>query len=291
MRTVRRIVVMAAILLALGVIEVARAQQPQGEPFTTEIRKLKEGFYVIPGYDGQITGGNVGVRVTSEGVILADSNKIENIAAVISKVKSVTSQPIKYEFGTHSHADHSAGSAELVKLGTVMISHRNMRDEMVKGKLASPPSIVFDTQMSLFLGGAEVRAYHFADPAHTTGDTVVYFPDVRIVQTGDLVLWGKRSNGETLAPGLTSLKGFIANADGMLKLDFDMAIPGHGPVLSKEQVQTYRQKLVTLQQRVADFIKAGGKKADLSAKIKLDDLNWPLQQRVLENAYTEAGGK
>ncbi len=32
---------------------------------------------------------------------------------------------------------------------------------------------------------------------HTNGDSVIYFPDSRIVHTGDLVVWGKRSQGTT----------------------------------------------------------------------------------------------
>jgi len=33
---------------------------------------------------------------------------------------------------------------------------------------------------------------------HTDGDAVIYFPDLRTVHTGDLVVWGKRSQGATL---------------------------------------------------------------------------------------------
>lgn len=105
---------------------------------------------------------------------------------MLEKVRSVTPLPIKFAFGTHSHADHSGGNPEVARTA-VLISHRNMRNEMIKGKQPAPPTVVFDSEISIFLGGVEVRAYHFADPAHTTGDTVVYFPDIRVVQLGDLL--------------------------------------------------------------------------------------------------------
>jgi hypothetical protein len=35
--------------------------------------KLEDGLYVIPGYDGAATGGNVAVRVTNEGITVVDS--------------------------------------------------------------------------------------------------------------------------------------------------------------------------------------------------------------------------
>lgn len=78
--------------------------------------------------------------------------------------------------------------------------------------------------------------------------------------------------------------------DAVLRLDFNTAIPGHGPLITKAQVQIFRDKLGTLQQRMSELIKSGGKKEDV-AKVKIDDLNWPLQQRALENVYTDTGGK
>jgi glyoxylase-like metal-dependent hydrolase (beta-lactamase superfamily II) len=279
----------------LAAVAAAPAQQPEGEPFSRSIKKLKEGLYVVPGYDGATTGGNVGVRVTSEGIILADSNKVENIAAVLEQIRTVSSLPIKFVFGTHSHADHSGGNAELAKSGTVIVAHRNMRSAMIQGKQAGPPAVVYDTEMSVFLGGAEVRAYYFG-PGHTDGDSIIYFPDVRAVQFGDLVLWGKRIDGSTLVPAINyptgaNLTRLMATLDGALKLDFDTAIPGHGPVLTKAQVQTYREKLTTLKQRLRDAVRTGAKKEELSKTLKLDDLGWPLAQNLLASMYDEVAGE
>jgi glyoxylase-like metal-dependent hydrolase (beta-lactamase superfamily II) len=272
-----------------------RAQQPEGEPFSRSIRKLKEGFYVVPGYDGATTGGNVGVRVTTEGIILVDSNKVENIAAVLQQVRTVSPLPIKFAFGTHSHADHSGGNAELAKTGTVTIAHRNMRNAMIQGKQAAPPTVVYDREMSVFLGGTEVRAYYFG-PGHTDGDSVVFFPDVRAVQLGDLVLWGKRIDGSTLVPAINyptgaNLAKLMTTLDGVLKLDFEMAIPGHGPVLTKAQVQNYREKLTTLKERMREAVRSSARKDELAKTIKLDDLGWPLAQNLLASIYDEVAAE
>ena len=65
----------AVLLVALSALVGATSaghQQRQGPPFSTAITTLKEGLYVIPGYDGAATGGNVAVRVTTEGVIVVD---------------------------------------------------------------------------------------------------------------------------------------------------------------------------------------------------------------------------
>jgi glyoxylase-like metal-dependent hydrolase (beta-lactamase superfamily II) len=269
-------------------------QQPDGEPFSRNVRKIKEGLYVVPGYDGATTGGNVGVRVTAEGVVMVDTNKVENIAAVLQQVRQVSPLPIRFVFGTHSHADHSGGNAEAGKTA-VLIAHRNMRDAMLKSNQAAPPTMVYDNQMSVFLGGAEVRAYYFG-PGHTDGDTVVYFPDLKTVQAGDLLLWGKRIDGSTLVPAINyptgaTLTRLISVLDNVLKLDFDTAIPGHGPVLTRQQVQLYRDNLGTLKQRIRAAVKAGTRKDDLPKAVKLDDLGWPLAAAVLSSMYDEAAAE
>src|SRR5918993_524776 len=105
----RRSSVLLALTLsgaALTAISFAASQQPSGEPFTTEIRKLAEGLYVIPGYDGAVTGGNVAVRVTSEGTIIVDDRFPPSSAEIVPKVRSVTTQPIRYVLSTHNHGDH-----------------------------------------------------------------------------------------------------------------------------------------------------------------------------------------
>jgi hypothetical protein len=78
----------------------AASRQPEGEPFSTDIRKVKDGLYVITGYDCAVTGGNVAVRVTGEGTIIVDDRFPPSSAEIVGKVRSVTSQPIKYMLST-----------------------------------------------------------------------------------------------------------------------------------------------------------------------------------------------
>ncbi len=289
----QRLVVML-VLSAIGVatIPFAASQQPTGDPFSTEIRKVKDGLYVIPGYDGAVTGGNVAVRVTSEGAIIVDDRLPPSSAEIAGKVKSVTPQPIKYVLSTHGHGDHTGGHPEFIKVAEI-IAHRNNRANMLRSKLAAPPRVVFSDQASVFLGGAEAQAIHFGR-GHTNGDAVIYFPDLRTIHTGDLVVWGKRTDGSALTPFVDRASGgslveWIATLDGVLTLDFDTAIPGHGPVLTKENVRAFRQNLVTLRQRMIEVVKAGAKKEELAKRLKTDDLGWPFPPERLNELWDEFG--
>lgn len=291
MRRARPVVGLTLVVTGL-VVTLAVGQQPQGEPFSTAIRVVKEGLYVIPGYDGAVTGGNVAVRVTSEGVIIVDDRFPPQSGEIVGKVRSVTSQPIRYVLSTHHHGDHSGGHPKFIKFAEI-IAHRNARENMVRGKQMAPPRLVFTDQTAVFLGGVEVQALHFGR-GHTNGDAVIYFPDLRTVHTGDLFVWGKRTDGSALTPFIDRANGgslveWIATLEKVLQLDFDTAIPGHGPVLRKDDVRLFRQGLVTLRQRMTDLVRSGATKDALAGKLKTDDLNWPFPQDRLNELWDEFG--
>jgi glyoxylase-like metal-dependent hydrolase (beta-lactamase superfamily II) len=206
-------------------------------------------------------------------------------------VKSVTPLPIKYVLNTHQHGDHTGSNAEFLKTAEILM-HRNARTNMIKQNLPGPGRIVFSDQQSVFLGGVEVQM-RYMGRGHTDGDSVIYFPDLRTIHTGDLVVWGKRSQGTTLTPlmdyaaGNGSGREWVATLDNILKLDFDLAIPGHGPLLTKAEVRAFRDKMQMLNQRMAELIKSGGGKQDIAGRLKLDDLGWPFPDGGLNGLFDE----
>ena len=280
---------LVALGFVLAAVTAAGWQQPTGEPFSRAIKELKPGLFVIPGYDGQVTGGNIAVRVTNDGALIVDSAFGAAAKEVAPKVRSVTSQPIRYLLSTHSHNDHTGGNPLFP--ATELVGHANTRVNMVKGKQEAPPRVVFNDRLSVFLGDVEVRAVHLGR-GHTNGDAVIYFPDLRVVHTGDLVVWGQRTDKSILTPFADtdnggSLVEWIPTIDKLLEIDFDLAIPGHGPALTKNDIRAYRQKLETLRQRIAEQVRAGTTKAQLASRLKVDDLNWPIPQARLDQMFDD----
>ena len=94
------------------------------------------------------------------------------------------------------------------------------------------------------LGDVKVELHHFGR-AHTSGDTVVYFPDLKVVAVSDVVTTGKTGPLIDYAGGgsATDWTNVLA---GILALDFDAAIPGNGDVLTKADVQAYKTKFDTV---------------------------------------------
>ena len=107
-----------------------------------------------------------------------------------------------------------------------------------------PASLILAREDTLTLGDVKVELHHFGR-AHTGGDTVVYFPDLKVVDVSDVVTTGKTGPLIDYAGGgsATDWTNVLA---GILKLDFDAAIPGNGDVLTKADVQAYKTKFDTV---------------------------------------------
>jgi len=275
------------VLLTPGV-----ALTPDQQAKIEAIRKVKDGLYIITGLGGT-SAGNIAIRVTSEGVIIVDDKFEANFSEIVAKVRSVTAQPIKYVLNTHQHGDHTGSNIHFLTTAEV-IMHRNARANMIKLKQPGAGRIVFNDQQSVFLGGAEVQMYYMGR-GHTNGDVAILFPDLRTVHLGDLVLGGQRQDGTRLLPSIDVESGgkgteWVSTLDNILKLDFDAAIPGHGFVMTKDDVRQFRNNFQTLTGRIAEGIKSAVKKEDLVAKIRTDDLGFGTGGRLkatLDALYDE----
>ena len=244
--------------------------QNQNQPPKLTLNKVKDDLFEIEG-----DGGNVGVYVTSEGVILIDDKFDQDHDAIMAAVKQATPQPVKYVISTHYHADHSGGNAKMYGAGVDIISTANSRKNIVEKKQSNAPPgvmparIVFTDETSVFLGGKEVRA-HYYGRGHTNGDAVIYFPALRTIHTGDLMA-GTTPLVDYNGGG--SVVEWTKTLDGVLKLDFDTVIPGHGPVTNKAGLQTYRDNIVKLRERVTKEIRSGKSQAEI-AKFMETEYQW-----------------
>jgi glyoxylase-like metal-dependent hydrolase (beta-lactamase superfamily II) len=244
----------------------AYTQNPAPRPLHTQ--KVKDNLYMISG-----DGGNVAVLVTNEGVALVDDMYGRNYADIMAQVKSITEQPVKYVFNTHQHDDHAGSNAKMM-ISAEVIAHRNVRANMVKLKQPGPPRVVFSTEMSVFLGGQEIRAQYFGR-GHTNGDAVIYFPALKVIHSGDLFL----TNSTTPLPFMDFAQGGSAvewtdTIDRMVTLDFDTVIPGHGPVSNRDGVVKWRADLASMRGHIRDLVRQGKSKDEIS-DVLTGTYKWP----------------
>ena len=297
MHTLKTLGSLTALVVLGSIMAMAAGQQvprftPEQEA-RLQIRGVKDGLYVIPGFDGGQSGGNVAVRVTDGGVIIVDNKFPYSFDFITEQVRKITDQPIKYVLNTHHHDDHSGSNADFLPTAEV-IAHKNARANIVRNNQPGPPRVIFADETAVFVGGAEVQMFHFGR-GHTNGDAVAYFPDLRTVHTGDLIVFGQRLDGSTLSPFWDfgnggSVLEWPATLTGLLALDFDTVIPGHGPLLTKDDVRIFRGKMEIVIDRVRTEIAAGATRDDIGSRVDTADLDWPLAPSRFRDVFDELTG-
>jgi len=268
MPTTRAIRCIAIAVLAAGAW-VASSQAPPVRPLATQ--KLKDDLYLVTG-----PAGNVAVYVTSEGLILIDDMYERQFAELMEQVRAISDQPIRYVLNTHHHDDHSGGNAKMAAAGAQLIEHRVARENTVKLNQPGPAPITYGDDISVTLGGKEVRARHFGR-GHTGGDAVIYFPAHRAIHTGDLFLTNPPLPFMDFAYGGSAV-AWPGTLDKMLATEFDLVIPGHGPVSDRAGVLKWRADFAKMLARVTSLSRApkplDAVKADV-VKALVEEYKWP----------------
>src|SRR6187455_3182050 len=115
---IKRSVLLAVLLTALAGAYVY-AQQFGTEPVKLDVVKLADDLFVI---HNDFVPGNTTALVTDEGVVLVDDKFEQDAPNILSLLKTVTNQPVKYVVNTHHHGDHSGGNARMQMAGAQLIA-------------------------------------------------------------------------------------------------------------------------------------------------------------------------
>ena len=273
------------LLLALAAagLWIAFTQQPQ-PPVELTVEKISDDLHVLVG-----GGGNVAVYSTPEGVLLVDDKFDQHVPQILAKVKTITDQPVRYVLNTHQHGDHTGGNARLMAQNAEIIAHRNARANMAQGSMPGIPRIAFSEETSVFLGNKEVRARYFGR-GHTNGDALIFFPQHRVLHTGDMFVSGTPfidySAGGSGIEWTNTLKA-------AMKLDFDTVIPGHGPIMKRADLEKWVSTFETVRSRLGDLRRQGKSKEEVAQLLKIDDLGWQpsrfWNERSVPGLYDELG--
>src|SRR5215470_12736464 len=282
-----------ALMLSALAAGVVLAQEPggrggrggKGGPQAQATQMVKPGLYMITG-----AGANSEVRVTSEGLILVDGKlpSEQNYNALMEQIKMISPQPVKYLIVTHHHADHTGNNKLFLGAGVEIVANENLNKNLAKYEQTPKPAdatTTYDKERTIRLGGVEVQAYHFGR-AHTSGDTVVYFPDLKVVVVSDIVTTGTTGPLADYAGGGSFLE-WPQTMDAILKLDFDTCIAGNGNPLTKSDVQAYKTKIETFVSRAKEAVAKGVPKDQLMMSIKTDDLGWTPRAPNVDAFYAE----
>jgi cyclase len=220
------------------------------EPSALEIVTVQDDVFVL---QNAFVPGNATALVTDEGVVLVDNKFAVDYDNIIALLRTVTDQPVRYVINTHHHGDHSGSNASFQAANAQVIASEAARQNMVYLDQPGQPAFTFTDQARLGLGGKSVELYHFGR-AHTNGDVFVYFPEHRILATGDAFTYGAATPQLVDYQGGGSAKEWTATLNRALQLDFDTVIPGHGDVTTREELVAFRDSTLAMQSRVREMI-------------------------------------
>jgi len=256
----------SAALLTLVGAWAAYTQAPVAPRPATSL-KVKDNLYMISG-----EGGNVAALITDEGILLVDDMYDRNYAVVMGQVKALSDKPIRYVLNTHQHDDHSGSNAQMLAASVEVIAHKNARINMIALKQPSAPRITFTDEMQVHLGGKEIRTRHYGR-GHTGGDAVIYFPELKVIHTGDLFLTRPTQPYIDYANGGSAIEWTKA-LDEVLKLDFDTIIPGHGPLSDRAGLRKWQTDFTAMRSRIGGMVRQGKSKDEISQTL-VKDFGWP----------------
>ncbi|HZD51610.1 MAG TPA: MBL fold metallo-hydrolase [Woeseiaceae bacterium] len=247
--------------------------------------ELAPGLYMLEG-EGGFAGGNPGLLTGDDGNILIDDGLEPLADTLLRAVTDVTGAPVDFVINTHVHADHTGGNAALHATGATIIGHDNVRKRLLDGSAARDgkpaprealPQITFPDAITFHLNGHDVFIFHVAH-AHTDGDAVVLFPDVDVIHAADVFFNGRFPFIDLDSGG--SVDGYIRAQEAVLsRAGTDTRIiPGHGPLGTKDDLQTAHNMLVDARERIRKLVDAGKSEEEVLSADPLsrydDDWSW-----------------
>ncbi|MDG1027216.1 MAG: MBL fold metallo-hydrolase [Gammaproteobacteria bacterium] len=305
----RTILSFAATALSLSVASSLAYGQGNFAGVELSITPVAGNVYMVQRPGG---GGNIGVQVGPDGVLLVDSLFAPLANKLVAAVKQVTDEEIRFLVNTHIHIDHVGGNENLAEMGVLIFAHDNTRLRFFEQRSRFPraggsfvpqqpaaarPLITFNDTMSFHLNGEEVRAF-LAPPAHTDGDSFVYFSESDVLHLGDVYRTTSYPIIDVYNGG--SLRGTIAAMDKAIDLagPNTKVIPGHGlEVVGRDEMIEFRDMILDIQGQVLTMIREGKKLDEVMAAQPTaaydakwtDDPGWGPQDFV-PVVYYELGG-
>ncbi|MDG1026108.1 MAG: MBL fold metallo-hydrolase [Gammaproteobacteria bacterium] len=239
-------------LLAFVVLPLMAVAQDFNEIEITTT-PVRDGIYMLQG-----SGGNIGVSIGEDGVIIVDDQFGPLTMKIQAAIAELSDKQVTFVMNSHFHYDHTDGNTNFGRAGAYIVAQDNARKRMESTQVLSGsgrvqeayeavglPKITFEEQMRFYLNGNAVDIINTGN-GHTDGDAQVFFRESNVIHTGDMfVRYGlpfiDRDNGGT-ADGMIDALMNIAS----LINESTIIIPGHGQLATRDDLLEFRNMLVVI---------------------------------------------
>lgn len=216
--------------------------------------------------------------VTGEGVIATDPINAEAAEWLKAELADRFGQPVRYLIYSHDHADHIAGG-EVFADTAVVIAHENAKRAIIgENRPTAVPEVTFRDSMTIELGGKTVVLDHVGRN-HSDNSIVMTFPEERALFAVDFI--PVRSLAFRDFPD-AYIPEWIDSLRTVEQMDFDILLPGHGRVGTREDVAAFRGYMETLHDEVLAHLRAGHTLEETQAAVTLEAYrDWGQYERFL----------
>jgi glyoxylase-like metal-dependent hydrolase (beta-lactamase superfamily II) len=203
--------------------------------------------------------------VTPAGIIATDPINAEAAQWLKAELQRRFGQPVKYVVYSHDHADHIAGG-EIFADTAVVVAHENAKSAILgERRPTAVPQVTFSERMTIDLGGT-VLELAYVGRNHSDNSIVMRFPKERLLFAVDFI------PVEAMAfrdfPD-AYIEDWIESLSQVELMDFDILVPGHGPVGRKEHVRMFREYMEDLRGAVLQYAREGKSVEEMKTLIKL----------------------
>lgn len=211
-------------------------------------------------------GGNIGVSVGEDGIVIVDDQYAPLAPKIEAALKTISDKPVRFILNTHYHPDHTGGNEQFGKTAPI-VAQENVRKRLKDGTTtmfgpmaAQPkgalPIVTFNDSLTIHLNGEDVRAVHFPN-SHTDGDSVIWFTQSNVVHMGDNFFNGwfpviDLDNGG----GVKGMIKTVEKVASMIPADTKV-IAGHGPLGDRDSLRKFGEMLKGTSAAVQAALDAG----------------------------------
>jgi len=284
----------AAFTLAFSVLLAAlRPGASAQEGGGLDVVKVRKNFYMIAG-----AGGNIGVQIGSDGIVLVNAGNGKATDQVLAELKKLTELPIRYIIDADGGPEFVGGNERLAKAGftiftnalgnggfvgamtnnaaAAILAHESVLNRMTKDNYAAaaaPTEAFYAARKPLRMNDEGIEVL-YQPRAHSDTDSFVLFRGSDVVVTGD-VMDMTRFPIIDLAHG-GSIQGEIDALNKLIDLTIaptpfiykdvgTYVVPGHGRLSEQMEVVEYRDMVVVVRDRVQDLMGQKKTLADIKA--------------------------
>lgn len=226
-----------------------------------KVTKVAGNVYMLEG-----SGGNIGVSVGADGILIVDDEFAPLADKIKAALKTLGEGKLKFILNTHWHGDHTGGNPVFGPEAPI-VAQTNVRKRLAEGmnipdRVVKPapkealPVITFDQSVSIHFNGEEIKVIHFPR-GHTDGDAVIFFTGSNVVHMGDDFFNGMFPFIDLDSGG--DVDGYVKNVGEVIaKLPAGVKIiPGHGPLAGVDDLKRFHRMLLETTGLVRTKIGAG----------------------------------